>query len=275
MIKEHSINELEQISNSIRGELISYSARTKTPHLASGLSCMDILVGCFFNLMNVYPNDPYSPNRDYFVLSKGHAAPALFHVLSKVGFFNPSELKNANHDGTDVFGEHPPARGILPGNEFATGSLGHGLPLSVGMAIAAKIKNKSNKFFCLLGDGECNEGSVWEAAGLAGKHGLNALTAIVDCNKWQGTDRTENVLSNGKLADKWRAFGWAVSEIDGHDIGDFISVVRNHDTDVPLAVLADTVKGKGVSFMEDDNNWHYKVPSDDDVARSIVELGLS
>ncbi len=171
--------------------------------------------------------------RDRFVLSKGHAAPALFQVLAMAGFFSEERLANAKHDGTDVFGEHPPAPQYLPGIEAATGSLGHGLPIALGFAIASKKNNWSNRIDVLIGDGESNEGTIWEAAMLAGAKKLENLTVVTDYNKWQATDRSQAVMEIDPLVDKWRSFGWDAAEVDGHDIAALSDILQNRQLVVP------------------------------------------
>lgn len=225
--------------------------------------------------MNIDHKDPTRNDRDRFILSKGHAAPALFQTLALRGFFDYDLLLNADHDGTDYFGEHPPTPIHLSGIEAATGSLGHGLPMAVGMALAAKIRQDTYKVFVLVGDGECNEGSVWEAAALAGSEMLNNLIIFIDHNKWQATDRSNDVTANQILKDKFEAFGWESVELDGHNIDELFRFLSSdyNNSQKPLAVIANTVKGKGVSFMEDDNNWHYRTPNSDELEDAFAELG--
>lgn len=240
--------------------------------MGSCLSCTDILTALYFQVLELDPLRPTDPSRDRFVLSKGHAAPALFQVLALRGMFPESWLEGYGSDGS-LFGEHPPIPGKVPGVEAATGSLGHGLPLGLGMALAGRIQGHAYRVFVLLGDGECNEGSVWEAAMLAPIQGLSGVTVIVDYNKWQGTGRSDETLALAPLAEKWRAFGWDVCEVDGHDMGALVTALSAPAGDRPRAIVAHTVKGKGVSFMEDDNNWHYRIPSADEVAAAWRELG--
>jgi transketolase len=265
---------LEALAARLRGSVIETSGRARVPHLGSCLSCVDVLVALYWNVLRVDASRPRDPVRDRFVLSKGHAAPALFQVLALRGFFPESWLFEYGSDGS-LFGEHPPAHGV-PGVEAATGSLGHGLPMGVGMALGARLQGIENRTFVLLGDGECNEGSVWEGAMMAAAQRLDRLTAIVDFNRWQATGRSEEVLALNPLADKWSAFGWRAEEVDGHDMAALSrTLARAPDgSGKPLAVIAHTVKGKGVSFMEDDNNWHYRTPSADEVRLAKLELGL-
>ncbi len=265
------MEELKQITTTIRKRLVQYSFDSSTPHLGSCLSCLDLLVACYFSYMNLGRFEEKKFTKDTFILSKGHAAPAWFHILAHVGFIDLNNLIRAKHDGTGYFGEHPPARGYINGIDFATGSLGHGLPIAIGVAKAAKNLRLDNKVICLLGDGECNEGSVWEAAALGSGENLQNLTVIIDNNGWQGTDRVENVLSGSLLANKWSAFGWECLRVDGHNFHEILRAL-NKKSEKPKVIIAKTVKGKGVSFMEDDNNWHYKIPSKEEVTRAVLEL---
>jgi transketolase len=270
-----NVSELKQLANELRGEIIRYSSVAKIPHLASCLSCIDILTVLYFAVLKVDPKNPSWEDRDRFILSKGHAAPALFQVLARRGFYPLSDMYRPDH-GDGLFGEHPPTPDHLPGVEAATGSLGHGFPMGGGMALAANIQKRDYRVFAVLGDGECNEGSIWEAAMFASAKGLNNLTAIVDFNKWQATDRSEEVLSLSPLADKWRAFGWDAVEVDGHDVAALLELLapRRKANEKPLAVIAHTVKGNGISFMADDNNWHYRTPNEEELKKAFDELGL-
>jgi transketolase len=215
---------------------------------------------------------PRAKDRDRFILSKGHGAPALFQVLAMRGFYPEAMLENYGEDG-GIFAEHPPEPSQLAGIEAATGSLGHGLPIALGMAMAARINKLNYNVYAVLSDGECNEGSIWEAALLAAAQKVNNLCIIIDFNKWQATGRSSEIMALDPLADKWQAFGWHTCEVDGHDIPKLLSALQafpNHNK--PTAIIAHTVKGKGVSFMEDDNNWHYRIPTVDEVVAAKREL---
>lgn len=269
---------LASLSNTLRLRIIETSSRSRTPHLGSCLSCADILATLYDAVLRIDPSRPEDPARDRFILSKGHAAPALFQILGMKGFFDPALLADYGADG-GYFAEHPPTPGHVPGVEAATGSLGHGLPLSVGMAIAARHEGRGSRVYALLGDGECNEGSVWEAAMFAASQRLGRLCVIVDFNKWQATGRSREIMALDPLADKWRAFGWASEEIDGHNhhaLSDaFERFSAQPDRAAPTAIVAHTVKGAGVSFMEDDNNWHYRIPTEEEVDKAAQELGVA
>jgi transketolase len=269
------LEKLQEIASEIRGRIIANSHKTKTPHLGSCLSCVDILVAVYFHSLRIDPDKPRDPDRDRFILSKGHGAAALFQVLAMRGFYPESMMDNYGEDG-GIFAEHPPTPDHLAGIEAATGSLGHGLPIGLGMALSARIQKQDYKVVALLSDGECNEGSVWEAAMMAAAQKVDNLMVVIDFNKWQATGRSEEILALAPLVDKWRAFGWDACEINGHDMGQLIDVLtkeKNSDGK-PVAVIAHTVKGKGVSFMEDDNNWHYRIPTEDELASAHKELGL-
>jgi transketolase len=267
-----NIESLKKTASAIRQRVIELSHSAGTPHLGSSLSCVDILTALYWSVLKIDPRRPDDPDRDRFILSKGHAALALYVTLAQRGYFGEDLLQTYNCDGGRL-AEHP-GPGCAPGVEAATGSLGHGLALGIGMALAGRLRKKTYRVFVVLGDGECNEGSVWEAAMFAPAYNLNQLAIIVDYNKWQATARSNETLCLAPLAAKWQAFGWQTCEIDGHDLGQLTSVLSGVPTQSgkPLAVIAHTVKGRGVSFMEDDNNWHYRIPSAAEVRQAAVEL---
>jgi transketolase len=269
-----SLDELEALARRIRGELVRLSHRAGTPHLGSSLSCVDIVVAAYWGALALDPARPHDPDRDRFILSKGHAATTLYAALALRGFFHETLLGTYAQAG-GCLGEHPSPE--VPGVEAATGSLGHGLPLGLGMALAGRIQTRGYRVYVLLSDGECNEGSVWEAALLAPAQGLANVAVIVDYNKWQATGRSNQVLALQPLADKWRAFGWSACEVDGHDLAALVHLLQNvpDGSGKPVAIVAHTVKGKGVSFMEDDNNWHYKVPNADELGQALRELRVA
>ena len=273
VITTSSEQELNRVAQTIRKRTIETSARATIPHLGSCLSCVEILTVLYWHELNIDPRKPDSPNRDRFVLSKGHGAPVLFQVLAERGFF-PVEWLSAFGKPGSVFHEHPPKPGYIPGVEAATGSLGHGLPMALGMALAQRIKGIQNRCYALLSDGECNEGSIWEAAMMAAGQNVSHLTAIVDYNKWQATGRSQEIMALEPLAAKWEAFGWHAQQIDGHDfqaIKKALDAARS-ETKKPSVIVADTIKGKGISFMEDDNNWHYRTPNAEELAAALHEL---
>lgn len=268
------IAELESIARHIRGRIVEMSHKSNGAHLGSALSCVDILVALYWSTLNVYPDEPQHPDRDRLIFSKGHASLALFATLAFRGFFKKDLLDAYANPGSPL--EEHPGPFCVAGVEAATGSLGHGLSIGLGIALAAKIQNRSYRTFVLLSDGECNEGSVWEAAMFASAKNLDNVCAIVDFNKWQATGRSCEVMALEPLSDKWKSFGWDAYEIDGHDMGSLVDTFSNilNDSRQPAAVVAHTIKGKGVSFMEDDNNWHYRIPREDEVILAKRELGL-
>lgn len=268
--------ELIDRSNLLRSRIIETSSLSGTPHLGSCLSCLDLLVALYFDELKIDSSNPHDPLRDRFILSKGHGVPALFQVLAMRGFYPEFWLKDYGKDG-GIFAEHPPTPDHLAGIEAATGSLGHGLPIGLGMALAGRIQKQNYNVYTVLGDGECNEGSVWEAAMLAAAQKVSNLCVFVDFNKWQATGRSEEVMALNSLAGKWQAFGWNALEINGHDYGQILAALNTfklEDTR-PTAIIAHTIKGKGVSFMEDDNNWHYRIPTAEEVKMAKLELGVS
>jgi len=262
------------IVNKIRYQLVDLSYQNKVPHLACALSCVEILYTLYFDTLSISPEYPDSQTRDRFLLGKGHAVAALYSTLSQRGFFDPQDVYSLGQDHSP-FEEHP-GLNSPPGVDNISGSLGHALGLATGMAKADKIQQGSAHFYALVGDGELNEGTNWEAAMFAPAHKLNNLTVIVDFNKLQGTGRSCEIMQLDNLADKWRAFGWNTFEVDGHDLQELKSVLDNKaiDPDKPRAIVAHTTKGAGVSFMQDDNNWHYRIPTQEEVAATAKELGL-
>jgi len=266
-------NNLNLISNSLRKKIINTSAQCKIPHLGSCLSCIDILVFLYWEELNFNSEEHSNMNRDRFVLSKGHGAPALFQVLAEKDFFDRKLLDQFGQPGS-VFHEHPPKPELIPGIEAATGSLGHGFPMALGMALAEKINSLDFYTYALISDGECNEGTIWEAAMLAASKKVSKLTTIIDYNKWQATGRSNQILALEPLNEKWKSFGWHVIEINGHDFSDMKIAFETCKSikDKPSIIIAHTIKGKGISFMEDDNNWHYKIPNEKEVTLAFKEL---
>lgn len=269
------IDELKKQAQIIRSRIIETSHKAEIPHLGSCLSCVDILTVLYFAVLNIDVNNPRLHERDRFILSKGHGAPALFQVLAMRGFFPEAMLDHYGVDG-GVFAEHPPAPDYLAGIEAATGSLGHGLPMGLGMALASRILKTPYRVYVVLSDGECNEGSVWEAAMLAAAQKVTHLCVIIDFNKWQATGRSCEVMALESLVNKWRAFGWDACEVDGHNMEALLSELSQFPSknNKPTAIIAHTIKGKGVSFMEDDNNWHYRIPTAEEVILAKEELGV-
>jgi transketolase len=242
-------------------------------HTGGSLSCLDILNVLYNRILNVSPENFSSPTRDRYVQSKGHSVEALYAVLADRGFFPEAELKTICHYKSYFVG-HPTRH--IPGIEMNTGALGHGLPVCVGMAIAGKLDAASYRVFTLLGDGELAEGSNWEAAMAASHYKLDNLTAIIDHNTLQISGRTRDVMSNEPIDEKWRAFGWAVKVVPGHDYAALTKALSQPaEIGKPTCIIANTTKGKGVSFMEDVAKWHHGVPSDAELKQAMDELNAA
>lgn len=267
------IETLNRISAELRHEIIVISHRAQSAHLGGSLSCVDLLVALYWTQLKIDPARPLDSSRDRFVFSKGHAVSALYAVLAKRGFFPEQELLSFNQAGSRL--PEQPSPSCVPGIEWATGSLGHGLGVGLGMAVAAQLSSCEANVYVLMGDGECQEGTIWEAAMLAPRLRLGRLVALIDFNRWQATARSNDVMAMEPLRQKWEAFGWTAREVNGHDISEVIdALTQARSPDTPLAVIAKTVKGKGVSFIEDDNNWHYRSPTEDELGRARKELGV-
>ena len=269
-----SYEHLDRISRELRHEIVSMSHRAQSAHLGGALSCVDILTSLYWTTLKIDKFIPNDPLRDRLVFSKGHAVSALYAVLAKRGFISETDLLHYNEEGSTL--SEQPTPHCAPGVEWATGSLGHGLGVGLGMALAAKINKQSYQVYVVMSDGECQEGSVWEASMLAPQLKLGNLTAIIDFNKWQATARSTSVMAMEPMKSKWEAFGWECREVDGHNLKEITSAIKSpRKTDTPLAIVAHTIKGKGASFMEDDNNWHYRSPNEEEVQKVRSELGLS
>jgi len=243
-------------------------------HIPASLSVAEILTVLYCDILKIDPKKPNDPERDRFILSKGHAGVALYAVLADKGFFDKSHLDTFGKRGT-ILGGHPDMHKV-PGIEASTGALGHGFPFGVGMALAGKMDKKNYRVFTLLGDGECQEGSVWEAALFAPQHKLDNLIVIIDYNKFQALDSLNKIVSLEPLVDKWKAFGWSVRETNGHDISKLEEVFKAipFENGKPNLVIAHTVKGMGLSFMENVPIWHYRLPNEKEMKIACEELGL-
>lgn len=242
-------------------------------HTGGSLSCVDILNVLYNRVLRVTPRTASDPNRDRYIQSKGHSVEALYVVLADCGFFPPSELETLCRYQSRFVG-HPTRK--VPGIEMNTGALGHGLSISVGLSLAGKRDGASYRVFTLLGDGELAEGSNWEAAMTASHYGLDNLVAVLDHNRLQITGRTSDVCSNEPVDEKFRAFGWTVRNVDGHDVGQLTHALTDAtEPGRPLCVIANTVKGRGVSFMENGVKWHHGVPSRQEFEQALAELQAS
>lgn len=253
-----------------RQKILHWIKEAGAGHTGGSLSCTDILNVLYNRILQVSPENISSPQRNRYVQSKGHSVEALFVVLADLGFYDESELATLCEYQSHFIG-HPTRK--VPGVEQNTGALGHGLPISVGIALGAKLDGASYRVFTLLGDGELAEGSNWEAAMSAAHYKLDNLTAIVDCNSLQITGHTRDVMNTGPLEDKFAAFGWAVRSVDGHSIPELTEVLSSPlEQNKPTMVIANTTKGKGVSFMEDQVSWHHRVPTAEEYSQAIAEL---
>ncbi len=264
--------QLEDKAKAIRRHIVTMLGEAGSGHPGGSLSAADLVAALYFKVMRVDPEDPQNPDRDRFVLSKGHGAPVLYAALAERGFFPVEDLKTLRKLGSKLQG-HPDMRKV-PGVDMSTGSLGQGLSVANGMALAGKLDKKDFRVYVLLGDGEIQEGQIWEAAMAAAHYKLDNLTAFLDHNKMQIDGNIEEVMSPEPVADKWRAFGWHVIEIDGHNMEQILNAIEEAKKTAgkPTIIVAKTVKGKGVSFMEDQVGWHGKAPSPEQVEEALKEL---
>ncbi len=271
MIK--NVEELKSLAKTVRKDIISMLTESRSGHPGGSLSAADILTTLYFGEMNIDPNNPKDENRDRFVLSKGHAAPVLYSVLARKGYFPVEELNTLRKINSRLQG-HPSMK-CLPGVDMSTGSLGQGISVSVGMALAGKLDNKNYRVYTLLGDGELEEGQVWEASMSAAHYKLDNLTAFVDFNGLQIDGEITKVMNPSPIDKKFEAFGWNVLVIDGHDIKaiqDAIEKAKN-TKGKPTVIICNTVKGKGVSFMENQASWHGTAPSKEQCEQALTEIG--
>jgi transketolase len=247
------------------------TSRSNASHIGSSLSIADLLAVLYGSVLRYDPQRPDWSERDRFILSKGHGCAALYAVLAECGYIPPSMLETYYENGSALMGH---ATHHVPGIEISTGSLGHGLTIGTGMALAAKRDEKPYRVFCIISDGECDEGSTWEPALFAPQHKLDNLVVIVDYNKIQSFGRVDEVIDLAPLADKWRAFGWAVREIDGHNLDEIESALASlpFAAGLPSCIVAHTVKGKGVSYMENALAWHYRAPRAELLEQALAEL---
>ncbi len=268
------LHELDHIAVRVRKHIIEMLYRAKSGHPGGSLSAVDALVALYFSHMNHDPKNPCDPDRDRFVLSKGHAAPALYAVLAECGYFSTQELKNLRKMNCMLQGHPVCIR--TPGIEASTGSLGHGLSFANGIALAGKLDEKTYNVYVMLGDGETNEGQIWEAAASASHYKLDNITAMIDRNFLQIDGRTEEVLKIESVTDRWSSFGWHVTEVDGHDIPQILDAL--HDShkykNQPSMIVLNTVKGKGVSFMENNVDFHGVAPNEMEYKLAMDELTL-
>ena len=266
-------NDLKLVAKEIRKHILSMLSDAGSGHPGGSLSAVELVVGLYFDQMKYNPKNPQDPNRDFFILSKGHACPVLYAVIHEIGCIKEEELCTLRKVGSRLQG-HPAKDRGLPGIEVSTGSLGYGLSIGVGSALGFKKQNLPNRVYVLMGDGEQQEGSIWEAAMAAPHFKLDNLCAIVDNNSLQIDGKTNEIMKIEPLAEKYRAFGWHTIEIDGHDFAQVISAYKEAKNTVgkPTVIIAKTVKGKGVSFMENVADWHGKAPSKEQLQKAFLEL---
>lgn len=271
-MKRPSIELLEDKAKQARRHIIRMLGKAGSGHPGGSLSAIDIIVALYYGKLRHDPQNPAWPDRDRFVLSKGHSCPALYAVLAETGYFPVSELDTLRQFGTRLQG-HPDCH-LTPGIEISSGSLGQGLSVGLGMALAAKIDKKDYRVYVMLGDGEIEEGQIWEAAMAASHYGLDNLCAIIDNNGLQIDGPINQVMSPLPIPDKWLAFGWNVIQINGHDMKKILQAYDEAETlkGKPTAIIAKTIKGKGVSFMEGDADWHGKAPNKEQTEAALVEL---
>ena len=267
---ERQAELLQGLATEVRRSIVTMIDRAQMGHIGGDLSVTDILVTLFGAVLDVEPTRPTLPDRDRFILSKGHCAGALYATLAHCGFFPQSKLATFMAPLSELNGH--PTRTKVPGVETNTGPLGHGFPVAVGCALAAQLRGASYRTFVVLGDGELQEGSNWEAAMTASHYDLDSLTAVVDRNRLQQGARTEETKRLEPLGDRWRSFGFEVRDVDGHDHMALLDAFAPSSTGMPVAVIANTIKGKGVSFMEDRTEWHHKVPDRAQVQAALQEL---
>jgi len=269
---KHSYTQLIEKTKELRKTIITMVYEAGSGHPGGSLSAIDVMTVLFYNKMNHTPSNPKLINRDRFILSKGHIAPALYAILGDFGYFDKNELHTLRKYGSILQG-HPDMM-KTPGIEVSSGSLGQGLSIATGVALGGKMDNNSFRVYCLMGDGETQEGQIWEAAMAAGHYKLDNLCGIVDFNGLQIDGKVEDVMDVNPMKDKWRAFNWNVIEIDGHDIAEIDKAFEQGKEykGKPTVIIAHTVKGKGVSYMENKPGWHGKAPSDEQYQIAIEEL---
>ena len=264
-----TVEEMRATALESRREILKMIFDAGSGHTGGSLSEIDILIALYFGVLRYDPDEPKWPGRDRFILSKGHASPGFYVTLARAGYFDPAELGSFRKtDGLLQGHAHP----MTPGVEMNSGSLGMGLSFALGHALAGKMDGRDYRVFALLGDGECQEGEVWEAAMSAAHHGADNLTAIIDRNRIQNDRFTDEVMTLEPLADRWRDFGWNVMSCDGHEHADILHALNASNQGGPTVIIADTVKGKGVSFMENNPGFHGRAPTADEYDAALEEL---
>jgi transketolase len=271
-VQKLNLQELATMTNTVRKHIIRMLGEAGSGHPGGSLSAVEIVTALYFHVLRHDPRRPDWPDRDRFILSKGHGVPVQYACLAEAGYFPVEELKTLRKINSRLQGH--PVKGTVPGIEASTGSLGQGLSIALGHALAGKLDGKDYRVYVMIGDGESDEGQIWEAALFGAHHKLDNLVAILDYNKIQLDGRLEEILELAPLADKWRAFGWHVLEIDGHDLAAILAAFAEAERTKgkPSILIAHTIKGKGVSFMEDDVEWHGIAPNAEQVERALAEL---
>ena len=266
-----NIDQLIGTAKQIRRDIVTMTSAAQSGHPGGSLSAADILVALYFEIMNIDPSHPLLTSRDRFILSKGHASPVMYATLARRGFFSPDEFKDFRQLNSRLQGH---VHIITPGVDMSAGSLGQGLSFALGTALAGKLDTSPYRVYAMVGDGECDEGQIWEAAMAASFYNANNLTLFVDRNRIQNDRFTDQVMGLEPLADKWKAFGWKVFETDGHDINSIINTVKEAQKEEkqPQVIIAHTIKGKGVSFMENNPDFHGKAANKEQLVEALKEL---
>ena len=268
MLENGSVEQLQAIASQLRLDVVRMVHDAKDGHPGPALSAIDMITTLYFREMNIDSANPQWADRDRFILSKGHACPALYAALARKGYFSVDEFKGLRGMGCLLQGH--PCMNKTPGVDMTSGSLGNGLSIGVGMAIAGKYRKKSYNTYVILGDGEIQEGIIWEAAMCANRYQLNNLIVFVDHNGWQSGGQVEEISGLLPILPKWEAFGWHCQAIDGHDFAQIITAIENaRKTPGPSVIIAKTVKGKGLPYMENDNSWHKRVPTDEELSVAV------
>ena len=270
--KNEEIEKNIALAKELRKDVLDMIYKTKSSHIGSSLSMVDLFVVLYFSILNINSENTLDKSRDRLLLSKGHGCATLFAALTKKGLIKREDLETFALDGS-FLGQHP-NMDAKKGIEITSGSLGHGLSIGAGMALAGKYDGEKYRVFVYLGDGELNEGSVWESALFAAHHGLDNLIAIIDRNKLQALGKGEDIMNLEPLSDKWKSFGWETKEIDGHNMEEIMDTFKNITSEKgkPVCIVANTVKGKGISFMENDFRWHDKCPNEEEYQKALKEL---
>ena len=266
--------DLKEKAKEIRKRVFSTIVQGGGGHIPATLSIVEIMTVLYYHILDIDPKNPSDIHRDRFILSKGHACVALYAILADMGFFDKQHLGTFGQCGT-ILGGHPDMLKV-PGVEASTGALGHGFPFGVGIALSGKLDNENYRVYALIGDGECQEGTIWEAAMFASHHKLDNMIVIVDFNKQQAMDYLDEVVALEPLSDKWRSFGWEVREVDGNDVNQLLDVFKSCPfvEKKPSLIIAHTTKGKGISFMEHEPLWHYRMPNTEEMKIASKDLDL-